>query len=160
MTSQPVTSSIRASFGGRAGSGPCVCVCAPVCLWLHDPSEAPRSKKPKVGAAPPSVSVDRPLCLFIVALRRLYLQPVVLLSQVSQTVAHSSSKLPPPPLPFPSLPSSCPLMPSLSTGQVRKGWREKEEDPQDRETPCLEPGVTLDVTRQTQTEEGLLVTRS
>lgn len=34
----------------------------------------------------------------------------------------------------------------------------QEEDLQEREPLCLEPAVSLDFTRQTQTEEGLLVT--
>ena len=33
MTSRPVTSSIRGSFGGRAGSGVCMCVSMFVCAW-------------------------------------------------------------------------------------------------------------------------------
>lgn len=42
MTSRPVTSSIRGSFGGRAGSGVCVCVmCVCLRLCVHDPNGAP-----------------------------------------------------------------------------------------------------------------------
>lgn len=41
MTSLPVASSIRASFGGRAGSAVCVYSCVCPCVCVHDLSVAP-----------------------------------------------------------------------------------------------------------------------
>lgn len=137
LTSQPVTSSIRASFGGRAGS-----------------EQAPKSSC-KWGEGPVGVSESSPIfgfCRLTAAsvrrpLMRLYLQPV-LLSQVCETVAHSSLNLPHlgpssssssswPPCPLPSFYA----IPLHWTGKKRV--RGKEEDPQEREPRCLEPVVTL-----------------
>lgn len=143
MTPLPVASSIRASFGGRAGSAVCVYSCVCPCVCVHDLSAAPNvvqwrgwiCREWSYGSSMAPIlnfSVLTAVTIQGLMSPHMLTSPFHSPHPAGGRDSHSFSSLhkkslsgcvfyPSSSSPFLSL-LSHPFNPSYSTGQVRRGW--------------------------------------